>query len=67
MSQKFDIEGMTCEGCSRVVTSAIDGVTGTRNVDVSLADEEATVEGDADAEDIEDAIAEVGYKATKKE
>lgn len=64
MTQKFDIEGMTCEGCSRVVTSAIDGVTGTKNVEVSLDEEEARVDGDADAEAIKDAVAKVGYKAT---
>lgn len=37
------IEGMTCDHCVRAVTSALQGVEGVRDVQVSLEEKKATV------------------------
>jgi len=41
------IEGMTCEACVSTITAAIKGLPGVETVDVSLAQEQAVVTGDA--------------------
>lgn len=44
--QSFRVEGMTCGGCVRSVTRAVQQLAGVESVDVSLADKRATVRYD---------------------
>jgi copper chaperone len=46
---RIAVDGMTCNGCVRSVTTAISRVPGVGKVDVSLAGKSATVEYDAAA------------------
>jgi copper chaperone CopZ len=41
----FDVRGMTCDNCVQHVTKAAQGVSGVREVRVSLAARTAEVEG----------------------
>ncbi len=67
MTEKtLNIEGMHCEHCVASVTKALEGVGGTRNVSVSLADGKATLEAGVLASDekLIAAVEEAGFKAT---
>jgi copper ion binding protein len=44
--KEFTVGGMSCGGCVQSVTKAIARLPGVRNVDVSLANNAATVEYD---------------------
>jgi copper chaperone len=58
------VRGMSCEGCVRAVTNALQVVQGVKNVEVSLERQEATVTFDdtlAQAEDLKVAVEEAGY------
>ena len=59
------VEGMTCQGCVRAVTAALEGVDGVEQAHVSLADKRATVVVDPDAvtrADVEAAVRRAGYR-----
>ena len=43
---ELPVEGMTCNGCVRTVTTALAGVPGVRHADVSLQDRKAVVDVD---------------------
>jgi copper chaperone len=45
--QEFAIDGMSCQGCVRGVTGALNKVAGVKAVDVSLERAAATVEFDS--------------------
>jgi copper ion binding protein len=65
-AREFAVEGMMCEGCVKTVTSAVQGVPGVKEVEVSLADKKATVVADAaevPSSKIEAAIRDAGYQA----
>lgn len=64
MTATIDVDGMRCGGCEESVEEALRGVPG---VDGAEADREtgvATVEGDADAQDLVAAVEEAGYDAS---
>ncbi|WP_435097490.1 heavy-metal-associated domain-containing protein [Halarchaeum sp. P4] len=63
MSKTLDIDGMTCAGCTRVVTSVLEDVEGVENADVDLDTETATVEGDTDTDALVSAVEAAGYSA----
>lgn len=42
-TERFEVTGMTCGGCTRKVTDALKAVPGVDGVDVSLADHAAKV------------------------
>jgi len=44
MTQVFEIEGMTCQGCRSQVESALAGIVGVEHVSVSLEDKAAALE-----------------------
>ncbi|MEM5419419.1 heavy metal-associated domain-containing protein, partial [Staphylococcus gallinarum] len=44
---RLEISGMTCDGCARSVTRAVQAVPGVSQVAVDLADATVTVEGGA--------------------
>ncbi len=55
------ITGMTCANCVRHVTHAIEGVPGVTTARVNLATETATIDGDADLQDVRRAVEKAGY------
>jgi copper ion binding protein len=59
------VRGMSCEGCVRAVTNALQVVQGVKNVEVSLERQEATVTFDdtvAQTADLKLAVEEAGYE-----
>lgn len=58
---KFNVQGMTCGGCARAVTEAVQQVDPTASVDVDLAGKTVSVESSADAGEVKAAIEEAGY------
>lgn len=67
MSQQhttIGIDGMTCNGCVKSVTRALQQVTGVQNVTVSLVDKRAEIDFDASQTDIaalREAIEDAGF------
>lgn len=58
------VTGMTCGGCSSVVTKILKAVSGVKDVNVSLSDAEAIVQYDetlTSAEQLKFVIKEAGY------
>jgi len=58
------VDGMSCEHCSRAVTNAIAGISGTANVSVDLKAGTASFDfdsGKAELDAIAEAITEEGY------
>jgi copper chaperone len=47
VKQEFAVDGMTCQGCVRSVAGAVTRLAGVQHVDVSLANNAASVEYDA--------------------
>jgi len=60
---KLIIEGMTCQHCVKAVNEELTKVPGVTSVDVSLENNSATVEGQADNAALVAAVAEAGYEA----
>ena len=60
---KLSIEGMTCQHCVKAVNEELAKVPGVTSVDVSLENNSATVEGQADNAALVAAVAEAGYEA----
>ncbi|MCR5860519.1 heavy-metal-associated domain-containing protein [Mesorhizobium sp. J428] len=58
------IEGMTCGGCARSVTKAIQGVDPDAKVEPNPATRKVKVETTASAAQVEQALAKAGYPAT---
>jgi len=64
MSRTLTVSGMSCTGCEDAVTDALNAVDG---VESSSADHEAgtaTVEGDADVDELITAVKDAGYEAS---
>jgi copper chaperone CopZ len=63
-TERLEVTGMTCGGCSRKVNDALKAVRGVNTVAVSLADHEATVSFDpeqASLGQLEAAVRNAGY------
>ena len=58
---KVNIEGMTCNHCVMNVKKAIIGTSGVTNVEISLPDNTAYVEGDFKMTDLKKAVEDMGY------
>lgn len=61
MTQQFTVKGMNCQHCRANVENAVKGVDGVETVIVNLSDGKVTVEGNADAERIREAVRNAGY------
>ena len=59
----FSVTGMTCDNCVHHVTEAIKGVPGVTDVQVSLGEKSATVQGEIDVAKVVAAVEEEGYEA----
>ncbi|NOR46703.1 MAG: copper ion binding protein, partial [Methanosarcinaceae archaeon] len=65
MKAVIDVNGMTCMHCHKTVADAISGVNGVESVDVSLEDNNATVDFDAEVTNldaIKQAVVDAGYE-----
>ncbi|MBT9260302.1 MAG: heavy-metal-associated domain-containing protein [Clostridiales bacterium] len=62
MAMELVIRGMTCQHCVQTVKKALSGVPGVTNVEVSLEEEKAWVEGDAPLEALAEAVKKAGYE-----
>ena len=66
MKKKFLVKGMTCASCQSHVQKAVEGLTGTKNVHVSLMSNSMMVEYDENVvndQEIMKAVSKVGYEA----
>lgn len=57
------VERMTCGHCEQTVAEALRDVSGVTDVTVDREEERATVDGDADATILVEAVEEAGYTA----
>ena len=58
---KFNVQGMTCGGCARAVTNAVQQADPAASVDVDLASKTVSVKSSADPARLKAAIEEAGY------
>jgi mercuric ion transport protein len=67
---KFDVKGMTCEGCEKAIISSIKKLEGIQEVSASHTAGESIVKFDStlvSAQLISKAISDAGYKVTRFE
>ena len=64
MSETLTVEGMSCSGCEQTVQEALLSVSGVESADVDRKAETATVEGDADVDELVAAVNDAGYSAS---
>ena len=64
--EQYDVKGMSCAACSARVERAVLGVEGVTSCSVSLLTNSMSVEGNADAETVIDAVRRAGYEASIK-
>ncbi len=62
MTQTYLVKGMTCEGCVRAVTNAIQRAVPGAGVEVDLEGGTVTVEGGADESVVAQAVADAGFE-----
>ncbi|HTH95744.1 MAG TPA: heavy metal-associated domain-containing protein [Rhodocyclaceae bacterium] len=63
----LNIQGMTCGGCVRSVTNALQGADGVEKADVSLSDSKATVAYDpaqTSPQALAELIDDIGFEAS---
>jgi copper chaperone len=61
---RFHIENMTCGGCARSVTKAVESVDPKARVDADPVTKTVTVESSASTDSITRALADAGYPAS---
>lgn len=64
MSTELTVTGMSCEGCEQSVEDALEGVEGVESAEADRESESATVEGDADTDELVAAVEDAGYEAS---
>ena len=60
----FSVLGMTCSGCARAVTNAVQRVDENAKVDVDLGAKRVSVQSSADPKLFESAIEDAGYEVS---
>lgn len=63
MSHTVKIEGMKCDGCTKKVTEKFSSVPGVSNVEVSLENKEAVLDGDVTLELLNGVLTDTHFKA----
>ena len=63
MTTIITVEGMACDHCEQTVEEALQDVSGVTDVSVGREDEQASVDGDADATALVEAVEDAGYTA----
>jgi uncharacterized membrane protein YraQ (UPF0718 family) len=66
MENEFIVEDMTCKHCKMTIENKLNSLEGVTNVSVNIDEKTVGVDGDVNAEKIEDAIREAGYTPEKK-
>lgn len=61
---RFHIENMTCGGCARSVTKAVERVDPKAKVEADPATKKVTIETDASADSISKVLADAGFPAS---
>ena len=61
---QINVTGMTCGHCQGAVKEALEAVKGVNSVEVDLGSGLAKVAGEADAQQLLDAVVEAGYQAS---
>lgn len=64
MATEITVEDMTCEGCEDIVVDALEGVPGVDSAEADRENDVVTVEGDADVDDLVEAVDMAGYSAS---
>ncbi len=63
MMFRFEIPGMTCGGCARSITKAIQGIDAQAKVETDIPGRRVTVKSRADSASLIAAIKEAGYES----
>lgn len=61
---EFNVKGMTCGGCARAVTNAVQNVDRDASVKVDLPAQTVAVQSAADADRLKVAIEQAGYEVS---
>lgn len=64
MATELTVESMTCDGCESIVEDALEDVDGVEGAEADREEDLVTVEGDADKDDVVEAIDMAGYTAS---
>lgn len=64
MTIDLTVKDVTCDGCEDIVLDALEGVSGVEEASVDREAKRATVEGDADVDDLVRAVEMAGYEAS---
>jgi copper chaperone CopZ len=64
MTTEITVDDMTCEGCEDIVEDALEDVSGVESADADRQADLVTVEGDADQDEVVEAIDMAGYSAS---
>jgi copper chaperone CopZ len=64
MTTTITVKGMTCEGCEELVEGALEEVSGAESADADRESETATIEGDADVDELVEAVDFAGYEGS---
>jgi copper chaperone CopZ len=59
----LSVQGMSCEGCEEIVEDALEEVGGVESASADREENVASVEGDADPDDLVEAVDFAGYEA----
>ncbi len=62
MPTELTVDSMTCEGCEEIVEEALEDVDGVESAEADRHESTATVEGDADVDDLVEAVDMAGYE-----
>jgi len=65
-TQRFDIQGASCQGCVRKIRQALGPIAGVDDVQVDLDAQQVTVTGSADSTAVQAALAKAGFAAEDK-
>jgi len=60
---RFKVPGMTCGGCARSITKAIQSMDPAAKIDTNVAERFVTIETAANEQSLADVIREAGYEA----
>lgn len=64
MATEITVDDMTCDGCEEIVEDALEEVSGVETAEANRDDDVVAVEGEADADDLVEAVAMAGYDAS---
>lgn len=63
---RFHVANMSCGGCAKGVTRAVQGVVANAKVEVDLASREVSVSGTSDSDGVIEALRRAGYQAENR-